>query len=388
MDDAPTDSDWVAALPRDRQQPLHSHRFPDGDVGWFVSAYSSCRAILGDPAFTVSLQPLGGVNDGGSQAALSGPEMAGDPLRNDGLQHTRLRRLLTRHFTVRRVNEHRAAVERIVGERLDAMEESGPPVDFVQMFAFPVPSMMICQLLGVPHRERHRFEHADRVVFDFTGSTPEEKMQAMRDVYDWVWSVVERKRAEPSDDLLSELVLGGGLNDDELKGLGFVLFAAGHGTTADLFYRSTWFLLSERERWEKARANPSSIDRTVEELLRYLNPIDTPSPRTAREDVEVDGTVIKAGQTVALRTAAPSGDPNKLADQDRFDPLREPGSHLAFGHGRHICLGQHLARLELRVGLEALMKRFPTLHLAVPVEEVPWRHTGLMEVLDELPVAW
>ena len=388
MDEVPTDSDWVATLPRDRQQPLCPHRFPDGHLGWFVTTYSSCRAILGDPRFTVSLQPLGGLEDGGSQAALSGPEMAGDPLRNDGQQHARLRQLLTRHFTVRRVNEHRAAIERIVAERLDAMEAAGPPADFVQTFAYPVPSIMICELLGVPPHERHRFEHADRVLFDFTGSTPEEKLQVMRDTYDWIWSVIERKRAEPADDLLSELIVAGDLSEDELTGLAFVLFAAGHGTTADLFYRSTWFLLSERERWEQVCANASSIDRTVEELLRYLNPINTPSPRTAGEDIEIDGTVIKAGQTVALMTAAPSGDPARLDDLDYFDPLREPSAHLGFGHGRHMCLGQHLARLELQVGLAALMKRFPTLRLAVPVEEVAWKDTGLMTVLEELPVAW
>jgi cytochrome P450 len=256
------------------------------------------------------------------------------------------------------------------------------------MFALPVPSMMICELLGVDHHESWRFERADRLVFDFTGTTPEEKLQVMREVYDWIWSVIEQKRAQPADDLLSELTLGGELNDDELTGIGFVMFAAGHGTTADLFYRSTWFLLSERERWETARADPSSIGRTVEELLRYLNPIDTPSPRTAGEDVEIDGTMIRAGQTVAIRTAAPSGDPNKIHDLDRFDPSREPSPHLAFGHGQHMCLGQHLARLELQVGFTALMKRFPTLHLAVPVEELPWHNTGLMDVLDELPVAW
>jgi cytochrome P450 len=286
------------------------------------------------------------------------------------------------------VSEHRGAVERIVADRMDAMEAAGAPVDFIEMFALPVPSMVICELLGVPHEERGRFEEADRVVFDFAGSTAEEKLQAMRDVYAYVWSVIARKRAEPGDDLLSDLISHGELSDDELKGIAFILFAAGHSTTADMFARSVWFLLAERDRWEATRANTSSIDRTVEELLRFLNPINFPSPRTAREDVEVDGVLIKRGETVAIRTATPSGDPGSLPDLARFDPSREPAAHLAFGHGRHMCLGQHLARLELQVGLVALMRRFPNLHLAVPLEDVPWHDTGLMNVLNALPVAW
>jgi cytochrome P450 len=354
-----------------------------------VSAYSACRSILGDPRFTVQpLRPLAGVDDGGSQAALSGPEMAGDLLRSDPPHHTRLRRLQTAYFTVRRVNEHREAVERIVADRMDAMEEAGAPVDFIEMFALPVPSMVICELLGVPHTERGRFEEADRVVFDFAGSTAEEKMQAMRDVYAYVWSVIERKRVDPGSDLLSDLVESGELSGDELKGVAFILFAAGHATTADMFARSVWFLLSDRDRWEAARAHTSSVDRTVEELLRYLNPINFPSPRTASEDAEVDGVLIKRGETVAIRTATPSGDPDSLPDLACFDPSRDTAAHLAFGHGRHMCLGQHLARLELQVGLAALMTRFPTLHLAVPVDEIPWHDTGLMKVLDEVQVAW
>jgi len=332
---------------------------------------------------------MGGVDDGGVQAALSGPESVGDLLRVDAPQHTRLRQLLTPYFTVRRAQERRADVERIVASRLEAMAEAGPPADFVQMFALPVPSMTICELLGVPDDDRDRFERPTQILSDLAGTTPDEKRCAMDAFYDYVRGVVEQKRARPGDDLLSDVIATGGLNDDELAGTAFFLFSAGHHTTATMFALSTCFLLADRERWESVRADVGSIDRTVEELLRYLNPVNWPVPRTAREDVEVDGVMIKAGETVAIRTAQPSGDPDKLADLDRFDPSRDALGHLAFGQGRHMCLGQHLARLELQVGLESLLRRFPTLRLAESIDEA----ATLRRIEDgvtnaELLVAW
>src|SRR5262249_485944 len=153
--------------------------------------------------------------------------------------------------------------------------------------------------------------------------------------------VIDEKRARPGDDLLSEVISGGELNDDELKGLVFFLFAAGHHTTAMMFTTSVFLLLSERDRWEAVRSDPSTLDQTVEELLLYLNPVNGVMPRTALEDVEVDGTVIKAGETVAIVTARPSGDLDTITDLRRFDPAHDARGHLAFGHGRHMCLGQH-----------------------------------------------
>jgi cytochrome P450 len=382
-------------LDEEPEQPLRRHQFSDGHVGWFTSKHSSCRAIMGDARFSVHpLRPLGG-DDGGFQDALSGPESAGDLLRVDPPQHTRVRRLMTRYFTVRRVAALRPAIERIVEERLGAMEEAGPPVDFVRTFALPVPSMAICEVFGVPSGIRDRFEKPTEIAVDYQGTTPEEKKAAMREFYDFAWSIIEEKRARPGDDLLSEVLATGELNADELKGIVMLLFGAGFHTTATMFTVSIFFLLSERERWEAVRADLTSIDRTVEELLRYLNPVNIDMPRTALEDVEVDGVVIKAGETVAIVPARPSGDLEASPDLRRFDPVHDASGHLAFGNGRHMCLGQHLARLELRVGLEALMRRFPTLHLAGPVDSIGWHSTEGLAYSpdaflnrDELPVSW
>jgi len=375
-------------------QKFRRHRFADGHLGWITNDYAECKAIMGDPRFVVHpLRPLGG-DDGGFQEALSGPESAGDLLRIDPPQHARVRRMLTSFFTVRRVGERRPTVERIVEERLRVMEEAGPPVDFVQAFALPVPSMVLCDLLGVPSEDRHRFEEPSERLEPCAGTTLEEKKEAVHDFYDYAWSVIEEKRARPGDDVISEVVSKGKLNDDELKGMVLLLFAAGHETTARMFTASVFFLLSDRDRWEATRADPASIEGTVEELLRYLNTVNTDMPRTATEDVEMNGVLIKKGETVAIVTARPSGDVDANPDLCRFDPAHDAGGHLSFGHGRHMCLGQHVARLELQVGLEALMRRFPTLHLAAPVETIGWYADGLafnpqgLIGRDPLPVGW
>jgi cytochrome P450 len=170
--------------------------------------------------------------------------------------------------------------------------------------------------------------------------------------------------------MLSMLIESGDLSDDELAGVTFFLFAGGHHTTATVLSLSVLFLLSDRRRWESARTNLASIERPVEELLRSVSPIRS-LPRTATEDVEIGGVVIEAGESVTVHTRVPSGDPEEVGDLDRFEPSRAPAAHHAFGYGRHMCLGQHLARLELQVELDGLLRRFPNLQLAVPVDEVP-----------------
>jgi cytochrome P450 len=369
------------------------HRYPDGHLGWFVTDHKLGRAILSDPRF--SGRPLRSpLDDGGFQEALSGPESAGDLARIDPPDHTRVRRTQTAYFTVRRVSELRAKIEEVVDLGLDAMEAHGAPADFVELFSAPVPAMVICDVLGVPREDRVRFEEPTGIVASGTRTTPAEKRAAVDETYAYIREVIAEKRAKPSDDLLGELINGGELNDNELAGTMLFLFAAGHGTVVENLGLSVFFLLSERERWEAARANLPSIDRTVEELLRLLSPIPTMT-RTATADFEIeDGAVIKAGEAVTVCAVSPAGDPEKVGDPYHYDPSREPSDHLAFGWGRHMCLGQHLARLELQVALAGLMRRFPSLRLAVPAEEVPMRPFGYpmpgrpLDLVERLLVAW
>jgi cytochrome P450 len=353
------------------EQPLRPIRFSDGHHGWLTTKYSTCKAILGDPRFAnLPPRPLGG-DDGGLIEAFTCPESVGDLLRLDPPEHTRLRRTVTSYFTVRRVEQKRAAVERIVGERLRAMDEAGPPIDFVELFALRVPALSLCDFLGIPPGDSDRFERPTRIIATFEAPL-DEKKAAMRDFFDFVWSVIEEKRARPTDDPLSDLVWTAELSDNQLKGLIHLLLAAGLHTTATMFTVGVFFMLSDRERWDAARANLSSIDGTVEELLRFLMTANMDAPRTALEDVELDGVSIRAGEAVAVCPGRPGGDLIANPAFRRFDPTHDASGHLAFGHGRHMCLGQHLARLELQVGFRALMERFPTLDLGAPIESIPW----------------
>jgi cytochrome P450 len=382
--------DQVARMGAER--PLWRLRYPDGHIGWLALGHAACRQILGDARF--SQQPIREpIDRGGFEEALAGPARAGDMLRNDPPQHTRLRRSQSRYFTVRRVDELREDVERIVAEHLDAMEAAGPPVDLVEMFALPIPSRALCRLLGVPETDRPQFEHPTEVIVAEDKTSPEDKRRAMGRFYDYIRGVIDQKRAQPTRDLLSELIESNELSDDELAGTAWFLFAAGHSTTANVITRSTLFLLSDRIRWDTVRADLSKIDRAVEELLRCaggLHQVDREVPlnetfflpRTATEDVEFDGTLIRAGESVTGYVIFPGGDPHKIGDLDRFDPFRDPTGHLAFSHGRHMCLGQHLARLELRVALGGLMERFPTLHLAEASQK------ARREAMHRLLVAW
>jgi cytochrome P450 len=218
----------------------------------------------------------------------------------------------------------------------------------------------------------------------------EERAAATSAFSDFAHTVIEAKRTSPADDLLSELVLKGELTDTELVGAAMMLFSAGHETTANTLALSTFFLLCDRSRWDALRADPSSIAGAVEELLRYITIVQTgAATRTALEDVDLNGTTIRAGESVCVSLAAANRDPARFTDPDRFDPSRDANDHLAFGHGRHMCLGQHIARLELQIGLAGLMRRFPTLSLAVPAQDVQLYHGDhQLYGVHELPVAW
>ncbi len=379
--------------------PLYvRHTYPDGHLGWFVLDYKLSKKLLADPRF--SGHPLRSLtDDGGFQEAMSGPECAGDLARLDPPRHTRVRKAQTGYFTVKRVGEQRQTIEDVVSLCLDEMESHGAPVDLVEMFAALVPALVLCDMLGVPREDRVRFEELTEVLIAGARTTPAEKLSSITGFYGYVRQVLAEKRTQPGGDLLSKLVASGELNDNELAGTTLFLFVAGHKTVSINLALSVLFLLSDRERWNAARADLSAIDRTVEELLRLLSPVPTMT-RTAIEDVELDDeTVIGAGEAVTVFGIAPSGDEDKIGDLDTFDPSRASVEHLAFAWGRHMCLGQHLARLEMQIALEGLMRRFPNLRLAVPAEDVPMlpiEVLGVIEIpgrpipseVERLPVAW
>ncbi|MFJ9812611.1 cytochrome P450 [Streptomyces sp. NPDC101158] len=365
--------------------PLIPMAYPDGHLGRLAIGHATVRAILADPRFSSRYELMHYPFPGGPEGPLP-PAPVGDMTGLDAPEHTRYRRLLMGRFTVRRMRRLTDRVREITAEQLDAMERRGPGADLVEAFARPVPALMICELLGVPFADRERFQgHADTIMS--MDVSPEERYAAMAGLQEYMAELVAARRAEPSDDLLGDLARDSGLTDEELVGLGGFLLAAGLDTTANMIAHGTFALLSHPEQAEALRQDPELAPQAVEELMRYLTVAHT-SVRTALEDVELDGRLIRAGESVTLSLEAANRDPARFADPDVLDLRRAATGHLGFGHGIHQCLGQQLARVELTVALPALLERFPTLRLAVPADEVPLRTDMNIYGVHRLPVTW
>jgi cytochrome P450 len=364
------------------ENPLTRMVYPDGHVGWLATGHAVSRAVLADSRFTSRYElmhyPLPGVTE-------LPPAPVGDLTGIDAPEHTRYRKLLTGRFTVRRMRVLTERLEQITAEHLDAMESHGPSVDLVEAYAHPVPAMMICELLGVPYADRETFtRHAKALTAPDTA--PEEMYAAWGALEEYVRGLVSAKRANPTDDVLSELTATD-LDDAEIAGLGSFLLGAGLDTTANMIALGAFALVSHPDQLAALRADPDGIDQAVEELLRYLTITHT-GARAALEDVELDGHLVKAGETVTISVQAANRDPAKFADPDTLDLRRQATGHLGFGHGVHQCLGQQLARVEMRVAFPALFARFPSLRLAVPDEDVPLRHDANIYGVHRLPVTW
>jgi cytochrome P450 len=370
-------------LARIREQgPLSRFVYPDGHVGWLVTGHAQARAVAGDSRFS-SRYELMHYPFPGTEIIEMPTAPDGDLTGIDAPEHTRYRKLLTGKFTVRRMRELTGRAEQVTAEHLDAMERGGPGVDLVTAFAHPIPAIMICELLGVPYADRETFQrHAS--ALSGIDATAEEQFAAYGLLQEYIGELVLAKRAHPTDDLLGDLTTSD-LTDAELSGIGAFLLGAGLDTTANMIALGTFALLSHPEQLDTLRADPGQA---VEELLRYLSVAHT-GMRAALEDVELDGQVIKAGESVTVSVQAANRDPVKFPDPDTLDLRRKATGHLAFGHGIHQCLGQQLARVELRVALPALFARFPALRLAVPADDVPVRgpEMGVYGV-HRLPVTW
>ncbi|MGM1059330.1 cytochrome P450 [Saccharothrix sp. Mg75] len=369
-------------------EPISRLRFPDGHEGWLVTGYAPAREVLADRRFSSRSElhhPLRGMAD--RPVPRQDPAKPGMFIGMDAPDHTRYRKLLTGQFTVRRMNALMPRIEQIVAEHLAQLRAAGSPADLVAHFALPVPSMVICELLGVPWEERETFQR-DTAAALRLDQTFEQSREAFGRLEEFVARLVRRKHAEPGDDMLTGLVQTGELTDQEVANMGLLLLVAGHETTANMLGIGTFALLRHPEQLAAFRADPSLVDNTVEELMRYVSILQFGTIRTALEDVEIGGFVIRAGDTVSISVAAANRDPERFERPDEFDVHRPAAGHLGFGHGVHQCLGQQLARIEMRVGYAALFREFPDLRLAVPAEEVKVRSDMAIYGVHELPVAF
>ena len=370
-----------------REAPLLRLAYPDGHLGWLATRFATVRAVLADPRFSNRAE-LTHVPVGRSARELSSLRFPpGMFLRMDPPEHTRYRRLLAGQFTVRRMRLLEPRIARLAAGLLEEMAAAGPPADLVRAYALPLPSLVICELLGVPYRDHDRFQRDSATLLGLERG-PEEKIAALDGLLAYLADLVRHKRDEPGDDLLSGLVATGGLTEEEMTGVACLLLVAGHETTANMIALGTFTLLQHPDRLAAVRDDPDVATTAVEELLRYLTIVHIGPTRTALEDVELAGRTIRAGETVTVSLAAANRDPEWFDRPDELDVRRPPAPHLAFGHGVHQCLGQQLARIELRIALPALLRRFPGLRLAVPPGEVPMRTDMNIYGVHQLPVTW
>ncbi|SEH04028.1 Cytochrome P450 [Nonomuraea solani] len=366
--------------------PISRLTFADGHQGWLVTGYDLVRSILADPRFSSRKELMRHhptIDFGDIEVPPAPP---GEFLLMDDPQHSRYRKPLVGKFTVRRMRLLTERVEQVTAEHLDAMEKAGPSADLVTAFAKPIPAIIICELLGVPNEDRGFFqENIDKFLGGATDD--EELIAAYTATQTYLAELVAAKRANPTDDVLSDL-LDSDLTDEELQGMALLLLAAGFDTTANMLALGTFALLRNPEQLAALRADPTLTDGAVEELMRYLT-VAKGFMRIALEDVELGGHTIKAGTMVILSYNTANRDPDRFTNPHALDIHRQEGGHLAFGHGIHQCLGQQLARVEMRVAFPALFNRFPTLRLAVPADEVALRpETADIYGVKSLPVTW
>ncbi|MBF6341375.1 cytochrome P450 [Nocardia abscessus] len=375
-----------------QEEPIVRVQLPYGGEGWLATRYADIKQVLSDPRFsraaTVDREDI--------------PRMLPSPPRSDGLlglvsmdppEHTRVRRLVTKAFTGRRVEQLRPRAQHIVDQRLAEMVRTGPPADLVQQLALPLPVTIICELLGVPERDQHRFRDFSETVLSTTAHSPAEIDAGRVALETYLAEKVAERRERPADDLLGALVAARDnedqLSEDELVNLGIGLLIAGHETTANQIANFTYVLLTEPGQWELLCSRPELLPGAVEELLRYVQLFSGVSfARVATEDVQLGGITVRAGEAVLVHPQSGNRDEAVFTTPEALDLTRKDNPHMAFSHGAHYCIGAPLARLELQVALGALLRRFPRLRLAVPMTEIPWKTGLMMRGPQALPVSW
>lgn len=365
------------------QEPIRKVSLPFGMMdAWLVTGYDEARAVLGKATgFSNDFSHLVG------KAGVTEEQNPGGLGFSDPPVHTRLRRMLTPEFTMRRLNRLTPRIDSIVQGQLDEIADAENPVDLMQNFALPIPSLVICELLGVPYEDRAEFQRLSTARFDLFGGA-NASLGAISESLDYLRGIVRKQRESPGDGLLGMLVKdhGDNISDEELAGLADGLLTGGLETTASMLALGTVVLLRDGEWFERVRDNDEAIDPFVEELLRYLTVVQVAFPRFAREDIEIGGAKISSGDIVLVSLSGANRDQTLGTDMERFDGTRKPTSHLAFGYGIHRCIGAELARMELRAAYPALVRRFPTIRLAVDESELPFRKFSIVYGVDELPV--
>jgi cytochrome P450 len=374
--------------------PVFSQPGIDGKtLIWFVTRYDDVQAVLQDDQRYVRDQALAVPPEQAAQMDMFQRMLNDNMLNRDGADHRRLRNLCSLAFTPARVRALRPAIQAIADELLDAAEPRGQ-MDLVADYAFPLPTIVISNLLGVPPEDRERFKLWSN-AFVAPSITPEEQARTgalLKEFVDYLGALFERRRAEPRDDLISALLTaeaaGDQLSQTELFGTVILLIVAGHETTVSLIGNAALALLRDPAAASRLRAEPKRMPAAVEEFLRYDSPVERALTRWVAQDTELGGQHLKRGDLIIAVIGSANRDSEHFVDAERLDVDRRLARHLAFGHGAHYCLGAPLARLEGEIALNTLLRRLPGLRLDGAEAELQWRLVPMFRGLAALPVTW
>jgi cytochrome P450 len=367
--------------------PIAHVRLPSGDSAVLLTRYDDVRQVLADPRFT---RQLG--KEGAARISEEGGVFESEEAASLTEGHERWRRLLAKSFTARRVSAMQPEIEAMANQLLDDMIRQGPPADLLAGLGFPLPVWVICVLLGIPQIDRDKLAFWSNAMLNMTQFTRQEMQTAQAEFSEYMMGHIAAKRAKPGEDLLSELIAavdeGHPLTEQELMMIGQGILVAGHETTSNTIAKMMGMLLADRQRWEQLVADPSLVRTAVEEALRFDANAGFGLPRFITEDIEVAGQKVPSGTTVICNMAAANRDERAFDRADTMDLRRSPNAHLTFGAGPYSCVGQALARTELQTVLNVLLRRLPTLELAVPVEQLARREGLVIGGLERVPVRW
>ncbi|MFI2667950.1 cytochrome P450 [Micromonospora carbonacea] len=370
------------------KEPVARVRMPYGGDAWLVTRHADAKKALSDPRLSIAA-------GAGRDVPRASPRLQ-EP---DGLMglppdaHARLRRLVATAFTPKRVRDIAPRVVQLADKLLDDVVETGPPADLVQQLALPLPVMIICEMMGIGYDEQHLFRAFSDALMSSTRYTADQVDRAVEDFVEYLGGLLAQRRAHRTDDLLGALVEarddGDRLTEGELVMLTGGLLVGGHETTASQIASQIFLLLRDRTRYEQLHARPELIPTAVEELLRVAPLWASVGPtRIATEDLELNGTTIRAGDAVVFSLASANQDDDVFANAADVVLDRDPNPHIAFGHGPHYCIGASLARLEIQAAIGALARRLPGLRLAVEENELEWNKGMMVRSLVSLPVTW
>jgi cytochrome P450 len=371
------------------QAPVARLAMASGRRAWVLTRHEDIRAVLADPRFSSDRSHPGFPAPRQGQELASGFKFS--LISMDPPEHGAARRAVAGEFTARRLQALQPRVQQLADEHIDALLAGPRPADLVQALSLPVPSLVICELLGVPYADHELFQTRSAVLL--RGSSPvSDRIQAGVDLLTYLDQMVTQREQDPTDDLIGRQVRQqretGEVQHDDLVSLALLLLIAGHETTASMISLGALALIENPGARAAIRADPARTPGAVEELLRYFSITDLTLFRVATADTEVGGQVIRAGEPVITLVLAGNHDPAVFEDPGRLDIGRTARNHLAFGFGPHQCLGQNLARMELQVVLDTLVRHVPDLRLAAPVAGLPFKDDAFVYGAYQLPVTW